>query len=289
MNIKISNRQLAFLVSNSMVSVSLVILPQSLVDLSLQNAWLVFPLLFLFVLLIITGGLYGLKKLKTFDLTEGQGNWQKRCLAFLFVLFISHVLIRDLTIITGFIEATLLPLTPVYVITILVIACSLYISWAGIEVIARYNEICFLIFLGVVLFIPISLIDSLAIENFEPVLGLETIPSVFQSAYLGLAWVGEIIIVFLIIGMVNPLKNVKRAIFLGGAIGIGMLFILIFSGIAVLGAEILRYTTYPTYTLVQQIRITEFLDRLDFFLVSLYFPAVFSKFALFFFWVTACF
>lgn len=198
-------------------------------------------------------------------------------------MFISHVLIRDLTIITGFIEATLLPLTPVYVITILVIACSLYISWAGIEVIARYNEICFLIFLGVVLFIPISLINSLAIENFEPVLGLETIPSVFQSAYLGLAWVGEIIIVFLIIGMVNPLKNVKKAIFLGGAIGIGMLFILIFSGIAVLGAEILRYTTYPTYTLVQQIRITEFLDRLDFFLVSLYFPAVFSKFALFFF------
>jgi len=77
MNIKISNRQLAFLVSNSMVSVSLVILPQSLVDLSLQNAWLVFPLLFLFVFLIITGGLYGLKKLKTFDLTEGRGNGRR--------------------------------------------------------------------------------------------------------------------------------------------------------------------------------------------------------------------
>ncbi|WP_100404666.1 GerAB/ArcD/ProY family transporter [Bacillus solitudinis] len=281
MKVQISQRQLGFLAANSIIASSLVVLPQSIVDLSLQNAWTVPFFLFIYIVIIVKFSLFGINKLRTFHM-QPRG-MKTKVFALLMVIFISHILIRDLRILSGFIGTTLLPLTPSFVVTMLIIGCSLYMAWAGIEVIARFNELTFLIFICVVLFIPLSLVGEMDIENFEPVLGLKVIPSILQSTYIGLAWVGELIIVLLIIGTIHPLKSAKKTLIWGGGLGLGMFFILLFTQIAVLGAEIVRYSSYPTYSLVQQIRLTEFLDRLDFVLVSLYFPTIFAKFALLFY------
>ncbi|MDT8861189.1 endospore germination permease [Alkalihalobacillus sp. MEB130] len=277
MKIQISQRQLSLLTANLTIASGLVVLPQSLIDLALQNTWTVIFLLFLYVVFLISIALFGVGKLNDFALKPKQK--KTKLLAFLMVIFIFHIIIRDLRILTGFIEVTLLPLTPLFIITVLIIGTSLYIAWAGLEVIARFNELAFSLFILVVLFIPLSLLEKFDLENFEPVLGLQVIPSLFQSSYVGLAWMGEVIIVFLILGAAKSIKETRKSMLWGAGIGIGLLFILIFCQIAVLGAEIVRYSTYPSYTLVQEIRLTEFMDRLDFILVALYFPITFSKLA----------
>ncbi|MGO4888882.1 GerAB/ArcD/ProY family transporter [Anaerobacillus sp. MEB173] len=278
MKIQISDRQLGFLTANNILASSLVVLPQSLIDLALQNSWLVPFFLFGFVIITVNVGLFGLPKLNA--ILFEPNSIKTKLFALLMVIFISHIVVRDLRIITGFIETTLLPITPTFIVLMLIIGCSLYIAWAGIEVIARVNEIVFVLFACVVLFIPLSLLAEIELENFEPVLGFEVIPSVFQSTYLGLAWIGEFLIILLIIGTTKSLKNTKKTLIWGGGLGLGLFFILLFTEIAVLGAEIVRYSAYPTYSLVQQIRLTEFLDRLDFAIVSMYFPTIIVKFAL---------
>lgn len=283
MKLQLSQRQITLLAANTIIAGSLVILPQALTDLALQNVWLVPILMTSFLFLLVGVGLKGIHKVEfTADYFSSERmNYKKKVFLLLIIIFSAHVLIRDVRILTEFVEATLLPLTPIFIITDLVILVCLYIAWSGIEVISRFTELFFVLFIGVILFVPVSLVGDMVLENFEPVLGFQVIPSILQSTYIGLAWVGEVVILFFILSLIQPIKRVKKSIIIGGGIGLGLLLILTFSQIAILGAEIVRYTTYPSYTLVQQIRITEFLDRLDFILVSLYFPTIFAKISLF--------
>ncbi|UOE92123.1 GerAB/ArcD/ProY family transporter [Alkalihalobacillus sp. LMS39] len=278
MKVHISHRQLGFLAANMTIASSLVVLPQSLTDLSLQNTWVVPLFLFAYVVILVSIGMFGIQKLQVLDFDSK--SWKIKGFALLMFIFIAHILIRDVRILTGFVDTTLLPLTPTFVVTMLFIGTSLYIAWAGIEVIARFNEIMYVLFIIVILFIPISLFEEMSLANFEPVMGFHVIPSLLQSSFIGFAWIGEIIIVFLILNTTKSYQKSKLSLIWGGGLGLFLLFILIFSQTAVIGSEIVRFTTYPSYTLVQQIRLTEFLDRLDFFLVSLYFPTIFSKLAL---------
>ncbi|MDQ0257906.1 spore germination protein [Evansella vedderi] len=283
MKIQLSPRQIVFLTGNTVVSSSLVVLPQGIVDMALQNSWFVPFFIMVYMAFIILLGLIGTKNVHTFDnlFSEENSSKKQKIAALLFIIFIFHVLFRDLRILSAFVESTLLPLTPLFIITLIILICSLYIASLGIEVIVRFTELHFIIFIGVILFVPISLVEQIRLENFEPLISVDVIPSMFQSAYIGMAWFGEVIIVFLLLSMIKPIKKLRRAIILGGATGLFCFSILIFSQLGVIGSEIVRYSTYPTYTLVQQIRITEFLDRLDLALVTLYLPTIFSKFALF--------
>lgn len=278
MNTKISQRQYSFMIANLVISTSLVVLPQSMIDLAMQNAWIVPILIFIVASVIIQLAFLGIKKLN--QLVLDPDSIKTKILAAIMIVLISHIITRDVRVLSGFIETTLLPTTPTFIIIVMLIGTSLYLAWAGIEVIARFNEMVFVIFIGVILFIPLSLIGDIKLENFEPVLGFKTIPSLLQSSYITMAWIGEMLVILLICGSLRTVKGTKGSTISGVGIGLFILLILIFTEISVLGAEIVRYSTYPTYVLVQQIRLTEFLDRLDFILVGLYFPTVFSKFAL---------
>ncbi len=264
-----------------MISASLITLPQFMVDLSLHNTWVVPIFLFVVVYGMMFFGLSKLEKVPKSERHFSSDSKKVKTLACLFILFFAHVLIRDIRILLGFISTTLIPLTPKYVIIILLIGTVLYLAMSGIEVIARFTELYYFLFIGVILFIPLSLGTQISVENFEPMVGLKVIPSLLQSSYIGLAWMGEAVAVIMIIWLTSPKEGTRKAVFWGIGFGITMLFILIFSQIAVLGSEIVRYSTYPSYTLVQQIRLTEFLDRLDFVLVAFYFPTVFAKMSFF--------
>lgn len=278
MKVTISQRQFSFVIANLTISTSLMVLPQSMIDLAMENAWIVPIMIFIIASMIIHFAFIGIEKLN--QLALDPDSFKTKVLAVIMMILITHIITRDVRVMSGFIETTLLPTTPTFIIIVMLIGTSLYLAWAGIEVIARFNEMVFVIFIGVILFIPLSLIGDIKLENFEPVLGLKTIPSLLQSSYITLAWIGEMVVILLLFGSVKTVKEAKVSSIFGVGIGLFTLFILIFMEIAVLGAEIVRYSTYPTYVLVQQIRLTEFLDRLDFILIGLYFPTVFAKFAL---------
>ncbi|MBU8906602.1 GerAB/ArcD/ProY family transporter [Desertibacillus haloalkaliphilus] len=277
---QISNLQVAFMSANMVVALALVNIPQAFADLAMQNSWAVPVVLFVFAFIIIQLAFFGMNKLKDIQTIWDTNSWITKLIAMAFILLLAHLFIRDIRIISSFVMSTLLPLTPRFVISILIIAAVLYLAWSGLEVIARFTEVIFLVFIPVIVFIPISLINEFEFSNFEPALQLEAIPSLLQASFIGFAWVGEVVAILLIIHTVKPFKDAKRSVILGAGVGLFLLFVLILSSIAVIGAEVIRYNLYPTYRIVQHIRLTEFLDRLDLVLVALYFPTVFAKMAL---------
>lgn len=279
MTSRISNLQIALLSGNYVVSTTIVSVPQALIDLSMQNTWVIPPLLFGYIFLLVTIALWGFKKVKNYDGIWGGNHLLARGTALLVLVFLFHILARDLRTITNFTKHVLLPLTPGFVITMLFVLSILYIAWAGIEVIARFTELYFLYLIIIMIFLPLSLIPQIELSRFEPVLSLGTIPSILQSGFIGLASAGELIVFILVITMVKPIGDARRSFILGGAIGMFMLSVMIFSQISVLSAVITSFSLYPSYQLVQQIRLTEFLDRLDLVIVSFYYPSVFAKMA----------
>lgn len=288
MKVNISPMQLALLAGNFIFTATIVTIPQALVDLSMQNTWIIPIFLYAFIFGFVQMLLLGMNKLKNPEqLWESNTVFPKMTAVFLF-LFLIHILVRDLRVISGFTNMILLPLTPHFIITLLFVFSILYIAWAGVEVIVRFTELYFIYLIFTALFIPFGVMEQMELSKFQPILGFQTIPSLLQSSFLGLAWVGEIIAVILVVTMVKPFEKAKGAILLGAGISMFIFLILIFSMISVLGAEIVRYSIYPSYQLVQQIRLTEFLDRLDLVLVAFYYPSIFAKMAFTLFGIKRC-
>lgn len=279
MKVSISNLQIALLAGNFIVSATIISVPQALIDLSMQNTWIIPPLIFVYIIILINLALWRFKKIEKHQEVWEANHILAKGTAILVLVFLFHILARDLRTITTFTKHVLLPLTPDFVITMLFVFSILYIAWAGIEVIARFTELYFLYLIAIFVFLPISLIPQIEFYRFEPVLGIQTIPSLLQAAFVGLAPAGELIAFVIVITMVKPIGDAKRSFLIGGAIGVFMLTLLIFSQISVLSADITRFSLYPSYQLVQQIRLTEFLDRLDLVIVAFYYPSVFAKMA----------
>ncbi|UTR11865.1 spore germination protein [Evansella sp. LMS18] len=275
----ISNLQLALLAGNFIVSATIVSVPQALIDLSMQNTWIIPPLIFGYIIILINLALWGFKKIDNYQEVWEANNFLAKGTALLILVFLFHILAKDLRTITAFTKHVLLPLTPDFVITMLFVFSILYLAWAGIEVIARFTELYFLYLIGVFTFLPLSLIPQIEFYRFEPVLGFQTIPSILQAVFVGLAPAGELIAFVIVITMVKPIGDAKRSFIIGGAIGMFLLTIIIFSQISVLSSDITRFSLYPSYQLVQQVRLTEFLDRLDLVIVAFYYPSVFAKMA----------
>ena len=277
MKVNISNLQITILAANFIFAATLVTTPQALIDLSMQNTWLVPLLLFVFLFVFIQFTFLGFKKIKNYNQLWNSKYFLAKGTALLVLLLLVHILVRDLRMITAFTSHVLLPLTPQFVITMLFIFTIMYIAWAGMEVVARFTELYGLYLIGVILFTPLALLTQMEFARFQPVLGLQYIPSLLQSAYVGFAWVGELIALIIVITMVKPIADAKRSLIIGAGLGMFLLTLIIFSQISVFGAEIVRFSIFPSYQLAQQVRVTEFLDRLDLVLVAFYYPAIFAK------------
>ncbi|MDQ0246396.1 spore germination protein [Bacillus fengqiuensis] len=278
---QISTIQYAVLIVNFILSGTLLSLPQVLTDINGQNVWILPIIALPFGFAVIWIGL-GKRESVWIQLysEEGRGTIIKKGWALLFLLFLFLLFIKDLRALSNFIGAVLLPTTPIPVVTLFSVLTLCYITWSGLEVIARVTSIHFFVF-GFILFsLPFMLINEISFSNFQPVLRMERISNLFQGTFFLLSWVGEMVILLLFAGFVNPAAKAKKAASWGVAIGLLYLTILLVLDIAVLGADIVKSSSYPNYTLIQEINITDFLDRLDLAILSIWVPTLICKLAL---------
>lgn len=266
-----------------MFAASVISLPQIIVQIGGQNSWLVPIVMFPFLVLLIYL-IFGKKEnhqetfLRIFSIGTGSKIREKILLLF-FSLFAVLTFVHDLRALIDFIASYLLPNTPIDMLMVLSVFVILYISMAGIEVIARINAIHFFILLIVLTLLPFLLLNEWELANLQPLPSLKAVKSIILSVYFSLSWMGEMVLFIIIIANINPLKAARKAVITGTALGLFLFFLILFLAIVVLGTKIVREATYPSYILVQQINLTDFLDRLDLVIVAVWLPAFFSKLA----------
>ncbi len=288
---KLSDLQLVFLTATFIFTSSIISLPKIMVQMAGQSAWFVpllaFPVVSVFILI-----LFGKKEKESglenlFLIKEKHPLLEKLFIVF-FLILAAIVFLRDLRELIDFVASVLLPSTPIDMLLALSILVISYIAMSGLEVISRMNLMHFAVLSIIVLLLPFMLLNKWHLGNMLPLQTFNTNESILKALYFSISWVGEIIFLFLIIANVQPIDKAKKSVLYGTWLGLGLFLIILILVVGVLGARIVRETAYPSYLLSQQISITDFFERIDLIIASVWIPSIMIKTAYLLYTINHC-
>ncbi|MDR4947555.1 GerAB/ArcD/ProY family transporter [Neobacillus cucumis] len=289
---KVSAFQLSLLVANLIVAGPVISLPQIILQQGNQNAWMIpiiiYPIL-ITLILIIFGKNKNTEWLQNVLLIGNKSKWVEKGFVILFLFFSIFTLVRDLRGMFDFVATVLLPTTPNDILMVLSILVIVYIAISGIEVIARVTAIHFGLLFIIVTMLPLLLMNEWNFGNLQPLLGSEFISTLSREFFVTFSWLGEILFFLIILANIDPPQKARRAVIIGTGLGIFLFVVVLMSALAVLGVKIIRESIYPSLMLIQQINITDFLDRLDLVITVAWLPTIFTKVAFLLYAINHCF
>lgn len=196
-----------------------------------------------------------------------------RSIAILYMFFLLLLSAGEMRICVDFTNSSLLNRTPIVVIGLIVAATVVFIAQGGIRTLVGIAEIYVPIWFMLLLMIVVTTWRDVEIRNLQPFFHFHW-TGVFHGFWIIFSSVGEIIVFPLIMSG----KHYKSK---GGYTGllISGLYLVVFLLMVqlVVGIPLSTKLMYPTYELVRQIQVTDFMDRFDLLLVALWLPTVFGK------------
>lgn len=272
---RVSIRQFAWMTIIMLVGSSMFTLPRHLPRIASHDAWISYflPALYAFgvaALYAMLAARYPGKNI--FEITrEAVGRWVGGVLNGIIIIHILLIMIRDLKLITFFIQTTLLSDTPVEMILLLLISVMVYYAGLSIEDCSRIAELIFPLMVGFTICIPLLVTGDLALHRIEPFLILR--PSELGLASLiQAAWFGDILIMGAFLHTLTHASSIRAALNKGTMISTMLLTVILLNIIIVLGDELAANSIYPGFTLIEQMQLTDFLDRLEIFILCIWIP-----------------
>jgi spore germination protein len=196
-----------------------------------------------------------------------------RCIAALYMVFFFIILIRDLRLANDFINMVLLPFTPNKVTMLLIILTIILIARNPADAVIRMNQFWQPLFLLTGAMIFFMLFNRFELSNFLPMFDNGIVPSL-EGAWFYFAFLGEMIVLPFIFS--GREITVRRGL-ISLVASVIVLELIGFALIAVLGAHIPSMLLFPIFNLIEFIKITDFLDRFELMLVSIYLPSEIVK------------
>ncbi|MBP1153834.1 MULTISPECIES: endospore germination permease [unclassified Paenibacillus] len=273
----INERQFAWLIGSLLAGGGLLSLQNELVRTAHMDAWFSYLIPTMYVLLI---GYVFVQLSMRFP--------KKHLFEIIFVLFgrlfgtvinlllVVHlwlILMRDLRSFGKFIGTILLPNTPEEILVLLLMLVLMFYGRTSVEVIARVNDLFFPIFFLLVLLLPFLLSNEVDLQLIQPILSVPAI-NFWYANVLGIGWFGDILVAGAFLHTIWNGKQVQSGLRHGIMMATLLLTIFQFLQVLVLGPSIPGNMIYPSYSLVQQIHITDFLDRIDLFILSIWYPVM---------------
>ncbi|CAG7651045.1 hypothetical protein PAESOLCIP111_06233 [Paenibacillus solanacearum] len=278
--IVINERQYAWLIGALITGGGLVSIQHELVRIARMDAWFSFiiPLVYIFLTAYVFYQMaqrFPEKNMFEIMLTVF-GRIPGTFVNLILLLHIWLLLMRDLRSFGKFINTVLLPNTPEEIVVLLFMLLLMFYGRSTVEVIGRVNDIFFPFFILLVLLLPILLTNEMNKRLVEPVLTL-TREHLGDVSLLGIGWYGDIFIVGAFLHTIWSANKVHSAIRHGAMLATFVLTLITLIEVLVLGSNIPGNMIYPMYSLVQQIHVTDFLDRLDLFMLSVWYPVTACK------------
>lgn len=276
----INGRQAAWLLGSLLTGGGLLSLQHELIRTSHMDAWFtyLFPALYVLVFGYVLVQLsMRFPNMHLFEIIFALfGRIIGTVVNLLLVVHLWVILMRDLLSSGKFIGTILLPQTPEEIIVLLFMILLMFYGRTSVEVIARVNDLFFPIFFLLVLLLPFMLSNELDLELLQPIL---TVPAIrfWYSNILGIGWFGDVFVIGAFMHTMWSIKQFRSSIRHGTLMAVLLLTIFQFLQVIVFGPNLPGNMIYPSYSLVQQIHITDFLDRVDLFILSIWFPVTACK------------
>lgn len=282
---KISCIQTVLLMITLVGATAVLFLPSIVAHEGGRDAWMApllatLPGIYLIAVLMVLARLFPGENLFQY-LPKILGTWVGTIVGLLYLFFLIHtngVIIREFTQLMG---VLVLPNTPEIVLGVIMILLCMWSVRGGLEVLARTVEfflpgVLVLFFVTMILAAP-----DMNIDNLFPVLDNGIAP-VIRSSLNPIAWRGEIIIFAIILPYLAKPASAGRC---GYAAVVAIGLILTFDAIvhtAVFG-PLVETMTFSTFSLIRQVRVGDFLERIDAVLVVIWVMGMYGKIALFYY------
>lgn len=276
----VGQRQFAWLLTTVMTAGGLLVLPREIIRISDKDAWM--SNLMPAILLLLTCYLYyrlaaAYPGKNLFEISViAIGRVGGRLFNIVILLHIGLLILRDLNLMSKFINITLLTETPVSAILFAMVAVLMYFGRLGVEDHARLNEIVYPIFLVLILALPFMLSSEISFQRMEPFM-TEGFGKLMASGIINYGWFGDIIVMGAFLHTLTQASQIYAALRNGLLTSILLLTLVQGCIIMVLGANLGEIMVFPVYTLTQQISLTEFLDRVELIVYAVWLPITIIK------------
>ncbi|GED28935.1 GerAB/ArcD/ProY family transporter [Brevibacillus centrosporus] len=272
----INHRQTAWLVGNVLLTGMLISFFHSLAGVAKMDAWFSqvvpvgYAILVAFVLAEMTRAYPGKNMFEIVFIIFGK--WFGGIVNIVILLYIWLIICLDIKGASKFFHATLLPQTPIEITLIVLVLLIMYYGKTSLEIAARVNEMYFPVFFLLSMCMYVLLGNEYSFERLEPILST-SMNRLLVSNILPVGIYGDIFLFGAFLhASTHPrlfFSAMKHGILIVGFTATMLLLILL----GVMGYTIASRLNFPMFILVQQIHVTDFLDRVEIVMFSLWFPA----------------
>ncbi|MGK5507400.1 GerAB/ArcD/ProY family transporter [Brevibacillus formosus] len=272
----INHRQIAWLVGSVLMTGMMISFLRSVVHVARMDAWFsqIFPIFYaLFIAYVLSQLVEAYPGKNIFEiLFIIGGKWIGGAVNLLILFYIWIILAIDIKGAADFLHISLLPTTPLEIILLVFVLLMMYYGKTSLEVAARVNEFYFPLYFIMCISLYFLLINEYNVERLEPIL-TNRLDRIVVSNFLPVGVYGDVFLIGAFLhAIVEPrlfYAAVKHGVIIVGFGTTIMLLILL----GVMGFIIAGRLNFPIYILVQQIHVTDFLDRVEIILFSVWFPA----------------
>lgn len=282
---KISSTQATYILINLVASTAVMFLPAIAAQKAGRDSWMT-PLIATLPGIYLVYVIYGLATRypgqNLFQYLQSiLGTWPGKITGVFYILFFLHsngIITREFG---DLLETLIMPKTPPIVFHVIMVLLSAWAVRGGLEVISRTIEIALPVILLVFMIIIFLPAQEMEVHNLFPVMENGILP-VLKSSLVANAFRGEIILLAVFLPFLTKPEESKRSALLA-VIWLGfMLACTDAICTMVLGPSVARLT-FPTFSLIRQISIGNFFERIDSILVFMWVIGHYGKIAIFYY------
>lgn len=278
-NVRISGWQFFLLVFNFTIGTAFFLSPGILIVAARQDAWLI-PLwtggasiLIACLWLMLARGNPGLSIVQI--CTKVAGNKIGGLFAVLYIFFFIETASWVTRNLGDFMKTALMPRSPISMFHLMFLAVVCYASIKGIQSIARVNELCTPLLVLLLIAICLFSLAEWKWERFEPMFTMNVWKTMKETrAFMGFPYL-EVVCLMMIVPYVKT--RIKSGLLLGLVLATVLLSGILFVTIGVLGVTRASHFLYPLYVIVQEVRIAEFIERVETTIVIVWLIWIFIK------------
>ncbi|MBG9945028.1 endospore germination permease [Brevibacillus formosus] len=272
----VNHRQIAWLVGSVLMTGMMIGFLRSVVQVARMDGWFsqIFPIFYaLFIAYVLSKLVEAYPGKNIFEiLFIIGGKWIGGAVNLLILFYIWIILAIDIKGAADFLHISLLPNTPLEVVLLVFVLLMMYYGKTSLEVAARVNEFYFPLYFIMCISLYFLLMNEYNVERLEPIL-TNRLDRIVISNFFPVGVYGDIFLIGAFLhAIVEPrlfYAAMKHGVIIVGFGTTIMLLVLL----GVMGYIIAGRLNFPIYILVQQIHITDFLDRVEMILFSVWFPA----------------
>lgn len=267
-NRKITQHQLYTLTATMSVGGSILVIGSTIAGIAKQDAWIspIITLVFGIVVMLMyyyLGSRYpGMSLIGL--LTKIYGKWAGLAISVGYVFFFFLIAMQIPYFISSFIGRWM-PETPPYAINFIFVAAMVIALLYGIEAIARASEIFYFIVTSIFILFVLFIIKEIKIDYIKPILVNGLAPVLKGSYFLSCYIVFVAINIFMIFPRhVETIQQTKTTLIKSMLWSGSLSFLTILCSILVLGYTVTSKASFPTLLLAEEIRIGNFLTRMEY-------------------------